>query len=344
METSDGRLGLEKWLGFTFPPEVSEYLERSGTMARIRTIKPDFWKHEQLGKASAMARLTFAGLISLADDEGRGRANPESLWGELHAFQGSGPKAQWKRILTELEALKDDDGPLVVFYQVAGASFYWLPGFCRQQYIERPSQSKLPAPPISGNDPLQVGEASALEGKGREGIGREGRALPELASPEASEDQEIRETVSRYGGWLHPGQYKKTEAVIELRSMGLSHEFIRNGAQVNKPADVGFWDIVKALKANGSKPAKVVSDPPPPPPPREKPPVLREPTPVAQKRIDDAKAKAREKLQTVSPETLESWKAEGQKTLAGVPEYMRVSALESFLLTKVAKEFGIVGL
>jgi len=40
-------------------------------MARIRTIKPEFWQDEKLGPMSPTDRLVFLGLVSLADDCGR---------------------------------------------------------------------------------------------------------------------------------------------------------------------------------------------------------------------------------------------------------------------------------
>ena len=40
-------------------------------MARIRTIKPEFWSDEKLGPLDPLTRLVFLGLISQADDTGR---------------------------------------------------------------------------------------------------------------------------------------------------------------------------------------------------------------------------------------------------------------------------------
>lgn len=40
-------------------------------MPRIRTIKPEFWADEKLAPMNAIERLTFLGLISMADDAGR---------------------------------------------------------------------------------------------------------------------------------------------------------------------------------------------------------------------------------------------------------------------------------
>ena len=40
-------------------------------MARIRTIKPEFWTDEKIVELSAFARLLFIGLWNFADDAGR---------------------------------------------------------------------------------------------------------------------------------------------------------------------------------------------------------------------------------------------------------------------------------
>jgi hypothetical protein len=40
-------------------------------MARIRTIKPEFWHDEKLAPCDPLTRLVFLGLISAADDFGR---------------------------------------------------------------------------------------------------------------------------------------------------------------------------------------------------------------------------------------------------------------------------------
>jgi len=40
-------------------------------MARIRTIKPEFWQDEKLSLCDPLTRLVFLGLVSLADDCGR---------------------------------------------------------------------------------------------------------------------------------------------------------------------------------------------------------------------------------------------------------------------------------
>ena len=48
-------------------------------MARIRTIKPDFWRDEDLSLVSAEAALLAIGILNVADDEGYFKANPKLI-------------------------------------------------------------------------------------------------------------------------------------------------------------------------------------------------------------------------------------------------------------------------
>ena len=155
---------------------------------RIRSIKPEFWRSYQVGRCSVLARLTFAGLWSLADDEGRGPADIELLWGSLHVFQPPGVKANFKRAVSELEAAVDHEGiPLVIIYTVSNERYFWLPRFYRHQHPERPSPSKYPSPPADSEIVRRVlAEMSLLEGKGGEGRGEDRRGLGVKIPPPAS--------------------------------------------------------------------------------------------------------------------------------------------------------------
>ena len=55
-------------------------------MARIRTIKPEFWADEKLGPMSPIDRLVFLGLMSLADDAGRLIDSVKALDGALFPY------------------------------------------------------------------------------------------------------------------------------------------------------------------------------------------------------------------------------------------------------------------
>ncbi|WP_131535522.1 hypothetical protein [Pedobacter nototheniae] len=55
-------------------------------MARIRTIKPDFFKHEDLSELSPMVRLLFIGLWTQADREGKLEDRPKRLKIEIFPY------------------------------------------------------------------------------------------------------------------------------------------------------------------------------------------------------------------------------------------------------------------
>jgi hypothetical protein len=46
-------------------------------MARIRTIKPEFWQHEELSALPEATHMLAAALLNYADDEGYFNANPK---------------------------------------------------------------------------------------------------------------------------------------------------------------------------------------------------------------------------------------------------------------------------
>lgn len=55
-------------------------------MARIRTIKPEFWQDEKLGPLDPLTRLVFLGLVSQADDAGRLLDSPRLINGVLFPY------------------------------------------------------------------------------------------------------------------------------------------------------------------------------------------------------------------------------------------------------------------
>jgi hypothetical protein len=345
-------------------------------MARIRTLKPEFWDHPQLNRASVLARLTFVGLINFADDEGRGRADEDWLWGRLHSGQGPNVRRLWPGCLQELADLQDDNGPLVVFYGLANARYYWLPGFCRQQYIEKAGKSKLPPPPKLGDrsptSPHLLPSGTGIRDQGSR-KGGEGSGTPPLIAsqltpePEGtgdslaeSEEAEVKRSAEAYHGWDHPSLPEKCQGIRELRAMGCSFGYIRGAAETNRPADIGFWDIIKALKASkGPRRAAVLprtlEDHETPTerarvngnPSNYVPPVLIERREVVQKRQDEARNQVDQILKSMDPEKLEDWskQADAAATQAKIPEgQQRELFIKGQLRIRVAKEHGIEGI
>jgi len=117
-------------------------------MARKRFLTPDIWSDAFITRLSPEERLLFIGMITLADDEGRLRAEPSYLKGEIFPKDG----------LSELEVagLRDRLArrkSSVYLYKVAGMSYVYLPKWPKYQAPSHPSASRLPAPPRFKNGP-----------------------------------------------------------------------------------------------------------------------------------------------------------------------------------------------
>lgn len=133
---------------------------------RIRTIKPEFWESESLGRVSREARLLFIGLFTCCDDSGRARAGSRLLASRLYPYDTDAVKRVpgW---LSELEAEK-----CIRVYQSDGETYLDIPKWLSHQKIDRPSQSKLPpfarAREDSRNVALEQGTGNGNREQGKE--------------------------------------------------------------------------------------------------------------------------------------------------------------------------------
>lgn len=127
-------------------------------MARIRTIKPDFFTSEDIVSLSPMARLLYIALWCEADREGRFVWRPATF--KLRYFPGD---------KVNIEALSKEllNRELVVRY---GDGLAHIPTFLEHQHINpREAHSSLPVPDASARDSdVQVGR-EGRERKGKEG-------------------------------------------------------------------------------------------------------------------------------------------------------------------------------
>lgn len=147
-------------------------------MARIRTIKPEFWQDERLGALPIPVRLLFIGLWNLADDDGRLRGNPRLIKGQVFPYDSD----QEVAVPAGLDHL--EKAGRIRRYVHCGESFVWIPKFRDHQRIDKPKASVLPPPPPeppaglvqdeSTTHPGCVQDESRQEGKGMEGKGKEG--------------------------------------------------------------------------------------------------------------------------------------------------------------------------
>lgn len=116
-------------------------------MARIRTIKPDFWTDEKVTSLSFGARLLFIGLWNFADDDGRMKFHPRKLHLQILPADAD---ANINRMISDLSHIK-----LIQVYTVDGKDYLQITNFGVHQKIDRRSKSRHPAPPVVKNDAQQ---------------------------------------------------------------------------------------------------------------------------------------------------------------------------------------------
>ena len=111
-------------------------------MARKRMLSPDIWESQSFSSLSDLSKIVFIGLISLADDDGRGKANPAFIKSTLFPYDENRRVAEVKSALSQIARCTSTQ-----FYSVNGNDYYFLKNWTEWQKIDKPSKSKLPPPP-----------------------------------------------------------------------------------------------------------------------------------------------------------------------------------------------------
>lgn len=162
-------------------------------MARIRTIKPEFWTDEKVLGINPMARLLFIGMWNFADDYGRMEYSPISL--KARIFPGDSISADDVReMLAQLKAAK-----LLVIYSSDEKNFIEITGWHNQK-IDKRQSSKIPSPSSNTLDEadstptpadsrrLSPTPADGMEWNGMEGKGEESNSVADATVAVATMD------------------------------------------------------------------------------------------------------------------------------------------------------------
>jgi hypothetical protein len=174
-------------------------------MARIRTIKPEFFTSLTVADLTPEQRLTFIGLWTHADDEGRcvddARLIKAAVW-PLDDRTAADVEA-------DLRALTESS--LITRYTLTRKSYIAVSGWREHQRINRPTKSKYPAPeqgkqaptppPTSGNDDsrsthTQLTEDSPQERNREQGTGNR-EPSPSETAPRLPDPTPDRDDVER---------------------------------------------------------------------------------------------------------------------------------------------------
>lgn len=138
-------------------------------MARIRSIKPEFWTSAQVLECSRNARLLFIGLWTFADDHGRHPDSPKQCKAEVFPADDLSID-EVERMLSELSA-----NNLITRYVVDGRGFLQITGWHHQR-IDKPQKPKYPGPDEA--DSKNIPGTLPPDRKGSEGKGSEKKGSP----------------------------------------------------------------------------------------------------------------------------------------------------------------------
>lgn len=170
-------------------------------MPRKRQIDPGVWSSDDFTDLTLRQRLLFLGLISNADDYGRGKAHP----GKLRSLIFPMDDIQLSDIAQDIETIAAEDRESVRLYQVGSSIYYELRNWKRHQKVDHPARSPIPSPqqgkPLASRlfrerlakrsrmdrDPLAPSEESE---EGRVGLGEEGEVISDPPSSEKASNSE----------------------------------------------------------------------------------------------------------------------------------------------------------
>jgi len=197
-------------------------------MARIRTIKPEFFSSADICELSPVARLLYISFWCEADREGRLEWKPKTF--KLRYFPADNNK-EFDAAITELSA-----SDLIEIYEIEGKIYCQIPTFTEHQVINnRESDSIIPEKPLNYEENSQNIDASIkdftresgvkAEGRkeGREGKGKEGAQIKNLLNAR------FEEFYSKY-----PKKIDKKKALAAFNKI--------------KPDDLKFKRIMRGLE------------------------------------------------------------------------------------------------
>jgi hypothetical protein len=148
-------------------------------MARIRTIKPSFFRSDDVSALPLRARLTWIGLWTQCDDQGRAKDHARLIKADIWPLD----PVSLADIEEDLETLAGHGR--IVRYEVDGQRYLEITNWRAHQAIQKPTASRIPPPDkatVNGSATptvvLPEDADTAIAGKGRERKGREGTRVP----------------------------------------------------------------------------------------------------------------------------------------------------------------------
>lgn len=214
-------------------------------MARIRTIKPEFWTDEKIGSVSIPARLLLVGALNFADDHGGLDRSAKQLKAQVFPYDA---------IDCEPLVLELIGAGLLIEYQVADGKYLHIKGFQKHQKVDHPSKFPKTPPYSEGSESPREDGCSTVE------LGMEA----EDAQRAIANTRESSRSNHNHKGIIGEGKSKKAHAqiapreteseihsrILEIKAVypKAAHEDWITAEKLirNLVSDGGSWDVIQA--------------------------------------------------------------------------------------------------
>ena len=158
-------------------------------MARIRTVKPDFFIDDDIAALDPLARLLFIGLWCLADKGGRLEDKPQRIKIQILPYDDC-----------PIDSFLDDlaNGGFIVRYEVEGQKLIQIKSFCKHQVVHHTEKDSI-LPLNNGDTPVKyplnnsdtpVASPVGKERKGKERKGKERKGKEHSIGPSPENEPE----------------------------------------------------------------------------------------------------------------------------------------------------------
>ena len=164
---------------------------------RIRSIKPEFWRSDDIDALSIPDRLLFIGLWSYVDDNGVGLFSIKDIVGDL--FAGDMLRDSNETLIRVKEGLKAlFERGLIEIYSQDGNTYLAITNWGKHQRVPNPNKPRYPRPSNDSETPLYLFNESLIRpheslrtGTGEQGNRGTGEQIPPIAPQGGRSESEL---------------------------------------------------------------------------------------------------------------------------------------------------------
>lgn len=244
-------------------------------MARIRTVKPELFKNDELAALPVAARLLFIGLFCLSDREGRLEDRPKRIKAEIYPYDNIDVDDQLTRLQSAGFIKRYEVGEMKAIQVINFKKHQRITGSEATTPSEIPPEGGMETPRKHFGNTLETSEKHLGRQEGKEGKGKEGKEyaptlemeLPEIDVGKAVEYISLTKyvkatpeiiqslwTVFKAKNFTGEKKYKDERDVRSHFFNSLKYENISNATHNTKPSKsrgaAGADQLTEKLREN----------------------------------------------------------------------------------------------